>query len=717
MFIAHSANDHGQTHGLKEHLLSVSNLAQSFAISDLQKEILKYAGIYHDAGKYQNDFQNYLTNGGPCGSVPHAAIGAALAHKFSPSILTACIDGHHKGLSDRVELVSSLKDALKGEAIEEVKAPFLQELVHGLAGNNILDQNVLDIYKGKDFELFTRFIFSALTDADWLDTEHHFSPHLSQARQKTLLVPSELLAILEQKFKSFSTKGEINQLRNTVRDYAASKANVPMGFFSLSLPTGMGKTLTSLYWALLHAEKHNLKRIIIVLPFVNIIDQTAKLLKDMFGEDWILEHHSGISESTQYNDETRHYNKRKLACENWDFPIIVTTTVQFFESLFSNKPSKCRKIHNIAESVVIFDEVQTLPKIHVLPILTMLKNVSNVMRTTFLFCTATQPAFKKRDHFDGIENIHPLVQNPADIFAKTVRVSYHTINDLNPIEPESLVGHVISENQSSLIIFNTKREAAQIFSLIKQSNTFEKCYHLSTSMCPAHRKKVIEEIRTDLANKINIAVCSTQLIEAGVDFDFPRVYRAVAPLESIIQSAGRCNREGKMSMLGQVFLFELENAGMPVDSAFRAGTQLAKRMLLDNLDSLHFHDSFEHYFAQVVRLYVDPDSHKIEDARDKFQFKTVAQSFRIIDNVTTPIFIRDYDDQSKDLFDRLQYKPLSRNDQRQMQPYIVQIYPNFEEKFKEFIYTTENGIVVWCGTYDKNLGIVGDVSQVDRYIV
>ena len=348
------------------------------------------------------------------------------------------------------------------------------------------------------------------------------------------------------------------------------KHDMPCGFYSLALPTGLGKTLTSVAWALNHAKQNDLKRIIIVLPFINIIDQTAQVLKGILGEEWVLEHHSSYNEDQmRARDDEEGYSlieqRRKLACENWDYPVIVTTTVQFFESLFSNRPSRCRKIHNIADSAVIFDEVQTLPKEVILPTLQMLKDVQSVMRTSFLFCTATQPAFEKRPGFDGIDAICPLIESPAELFKATRRVKYHLLNDLASVDSKTLLEAVAQEKTAALVIFNTKKAALEFYDCAKGNADWEKKYHLSTAMCPSHRKEVIENIRADLLAERKILVASTQLIEAGVDFDFPVVFRAMAPLEALIQSAGRCNRENRLGESGgKVFLFKMRIAGCPI---------------------------------------------------------------------------------------------------------------------------------------------------------
>ncbi len=444
-----------------------------------------------------------------------------------------------------------------------------------------------------------------------------------------------------------------------------------------------------------------------MLPFISIIDQTAKELKRIFGEEWVLEHHSNFNEDEETNKNIANeslqdegYTKR-LATENWDYPIIVTTSVQFFESLFGNKPSRCRKVHNIAQSVVIFDEVQTLPKELVLPTLTMLKNVQKVMGTSFLFCTATQPAFEKSEGFNGIEGIQSLVENPKEVFDATRRVNYFAVNEYQLVSISELSKNVIANGDSALCIFNTKKQALLFFNDIKENVTC-RVFHLSTSMYPAHRKKVIEEIRNCLRNKIKILVSSTQLIEAGVDFDFPCVYREIAPLESIIQSAGRCNREGKMTEMGNVFIFSIEDAGAP-NKQYRAMAEFANGFYKKNETILFEHDFFGEYYRKAFRLFIPDDKKNIERARLGFNFKTVAEAYRLIENTTTPIFI--LCDESFDLYEQIRYKPiLSRADYRAMQQYSVQVYDNFMKENIGKMGKEPQGYWKWNGTYDKDYG-------------
>jgi CRISPR-associated endonuclease/helicase Cas3 len=406
-YYAHSENSNKEKHLLLKHLNETAKLAESFACRDDFKTVFFITGLLHDLGKYQPEFQRYLDIGGTRGSVPHASWGAGYARRDGLLETSIVIDGHHKGLPDNSAWKSDTEPFKRGEVVG------FEDAVRAFMDDTGIDESLLKKDKPLIFaaplqrEIFIRYLFSTVTDSDWLSTERHFDRETSKMRIGFALSIDEMINKLEEEFSRKSKDGEINQLRNVARSQAIQKADMPCGFYSLALPTGMGKTLTSMAWALRHAKNNELKRIIIVLPYINIIDQTAQILKSIFGEEWVLEHHSGYNEDDHNGREVTEScspieNRKRLACENWDYPVIVTTTVQFFESLFSKRPSRCRKVHNIAESVVIFDEVQAIPKEVILPTLQMLKDVQAVMKTSFLFCTATQPAFEKRQGFDGI---------------------------------------------------------------------------------------------------------------------------------------------------------------------------------------------------------------------------------------------------------------------------------------------------------------------------
>lgn len=726
VYFSHSENDDNRKHLLSKHLEETAYLAEKCACKEEYKSVFKAAGLLHDLGKYQPEFQHYLENGGRRGSVPHAAWGAGYARKIKLEELSFAIDGHHKGLPNR--------DTCKTDTnpfIHDDVAGF-DDVIKAFLTDNDLDEASLATSqlqldaKGFKREIFIRYLFSALTDSDWLSTEEHFEPERAALRPDRVLPIDIMIDTLEKEFAAKPKTGEINELRNNVRVQAVDKAALATGCYSLALPTGMGKTLTSLAWALRHARNNKLKRIIIVLPYISIIDQTARELKKIFGEEWILEHHSSYNEgnnsATDRNEDFPAEQKRKqLACENWDFPIIVTTTVQFFESLFSNRPSKCRKIHNIAESVVIFDEVQTIPKEIVLPTLGMLNDIQAVMRTSFLFCTATQPAYEKRSGFDGITTITPLIESPGILYDKTKRVTYHLLDELAPISFARLKDAVTEHDEAALVIFNTKKDSLEFFSLMKSGDTWDAQYHLSTAMCPDHRKKTIKDIKSDLVAKKKILVVSTQLIEAGVDFDFPLVYRALAPLEAIIQSAGRCNREGLLNQygrLGNVYLFLLQDARYP-NKTYQACAGYAAELIQSDIEQLYNHNIFEKYYASVFALYIDQGRQQgIINARKDFNFETVNDCYRYLDDHSEGLFIYNYNEESRQLLHSLRYKEyLSRDDYRAMQPYTVQAYENFIYRNREDVKTSPHGFKIWYGNYDPDTGISVAPMEVDKYVV
>ncbi|MEJ5265312.1 MAG: CRISPR-associated helicase Cas3' [Bacteroidales bacterium] len=708
-YYAHSANDQGEFHLLKTHLKEVSTIMQKYSIKDEYKKLFEITGLLHDVGKYQPNFQQYLLNGGKKGSVPHASLGAAMAKEAKIYEAAFAIDGHHKGLPDFADLKDDIADFFEAlsPVFEEAKKSFFNDI-------EIKTKDIIF----EPFELsplerdvLIRYLFSALTDADWLDTEKHFDNIKYEKRNAPEFKVSWFIEQLENEIKNKNKAGFINQLRNKVREDAIKKANGPIGFYSMNLPTGMGKTLASISWALYHAKHHNLNRIIIVLPYISIIDQTAKELKRIFGEEWVLEHHSSFSDEenlesliSEENISVEDYRKR-LATENWDYPLIVTTSVQFFESLFSNKPSRCRKVHNIANSVVIFDEVQTLPKELVLPTLSLLRNVRTIMNTSFLFCTATQPAFEKTDQFDGIENIIPLIENPEEIFNSTKRVNYFALNNYKPIDISKLAKKVFEKESSVLCIFNTKKQTLLFFKELKNLASV-RIFHLSTGMYPAHRKRVIENIRECLKSNERIIVASTQLIEAGVDIDFPCVFREIAPLESIIQSAGRCNREGKMGKPGEVYMFSLEDSAAP-DKQYRALAEFANSLYKGNENLLYNHDFFSEYYRKALNLFIPEDKYQINQNRQSLNFKKVAESYRLIDDITKSVFI--LCDESRKLYEHIRYKPvLSRNDYRMMQQYSVQVYENFLKQNIDKLGKEPQGYWVWHGEYNDDYGISTD---------
>ena len=611
--------------------------------------------------------------------------------------------GHHAGLPNRDAMFETFNQCGKEESKWlDVLCAFKKD---GLCIPPCDNSSFNRIKDNTTKELFVRMLYSSLVDADSLDTERHFEKEQYDARPQLSLDVDVLLDALNHKLSSFSLESPLNKLRTEVRLYAQSLAAQPQGCFSMTLPTGMGKTLCSLNWALHHAKVHtNIKRIVIVLPFLSIIDQTAKELKSIFKDhDVILEHHSNVIYEGKESEEEEFYCKapKLLATENWDYPIVVTTTVQFFESLFSNHRSKCRKLHNLQDSIVIFDEIQTLP-VHLAECtMKILNDMLHLCRCSILFCTATQPNFQTRADFKGIDRIVPLVENPTAIFAATKRVEYYPIADYEVQSMDSIAQKVCEEKEPVLIVCNTKKKAKALFYSIKEKGNMQ-VLHLSTNMCQKHRMAVIDKVKSKLKNGEKLILCSTQLIEAGVDMDFPIVFRELAPLESIIQSAGRCNREGKLEK-GKVFLFQLEEKGQP-SAEYKTFTQFAQLCYHNNENRLTDADFYAEYYTDIVKLYAPEDT--ITPKREKLMFQDVADKYHIIDSSATSLFVYRYNEESLQLYKEITCKEyLSRKDYQQIEQYCVQVYNKFERDNSDKIAETTNRIKVWSGAYSEEFGL------------
>lgn len=708
-YIAHSANSSGKKQTMMEHSSGVGKLMRQFALSESFADLYEFCGLIHDIGKYSDGFQKYIS-GENQQKVPHSIYGAIYACKNNLVEVAMPVLGHHSGLPDCQELGTKIKtELLKGSVYDSIFETWQSDIKGKMCvpkKNPLFDAVRSNILPA---ELITRMIFSSLVDADSLDTERHFYVKRYNSRDYSPFDPTTLLSLLKVKLDALESNPEkatspINVLRRNVRLYAESKANMPQGTFSLTLPTGLGKTLCSINWALHHAKHHqNVKRIIFVLPFISIIDQTARELKGIFKDgDYVLEHHSNVLYDTDDIDET--FDVRQLATENWDYPIIVTTSVQFFESLFGNGRSQCRKLHNIQDSIIIFDEIQTLPLAITEPTIIMLNNLQKLCRCSLLFCTATQPDFETRRGFEGIEHIEPLVENPEQVFKQTRRVTYCPMNNYEEITISELSDSVVSKQESALVVFNTKKKARMFYDAIKNVAEY-KVFHLSTNMCPVHRKAVIEEIRGALKQKMRIIVSSTQLIEAGVDMDFPAVYRELAPLASIIQSAGRCNREGNMDN-GNVYLFALSETGQP-SAQYSSWTLFANLHYRGKEDKLYTHDFYGEYYRNLIEYEGGTDKWGIISDMRKWAFQTVAEKYKVIDNNAQSVFVYTCDEVSRKLYDEIKNAEyLKRQKAQQISQYSVQVYLSKEEIECDKRFRKEpSGILVWFGDYSQEYGM------------
>ncbi len=708
-YIAHSENLSGVIQTMKEHSFGVGKFMREFALSESFADLYEFCGLIHDIGKYSSDFQKHIL--GENNKVRHSIYGAILAMNQSMLEVALPVYGHHSGLPDRPDMLLDIRAELSTPKTicDEIIKRWKEDTDHPvIMPDDDLFQVIPDVLQK---ELFVRMLFSSLVDADSLDTEMHFCEDRFNARTNLSLNAEFLINQLQQKrFIPFMNDWDqsnrpINKLRNSVREYAESKADLPQGFFSLTLPTGTGKTLCSINWALHHALCHkNIKRIIVVLPFISIIDQTAEELKAIFneeGNDFVLEHHSNVIYVDEKN--TDESTPMQLATENWNYPIIITTAVQFFESLFCNKRSACRKLHNIQDSVIIFDEIQTLPLNITEPSLIMLENLQQLCRCSVLFCTATQPDFKTRKGFSGLSQIESLVEDPQYVYEATKRVAYLPLNNYAPLAISELADMVTKKGKSALVVFNTKKKARIFFDELRGIDGY-KVFHLSTTMCPVHRKETIRTIRHALSTKEPIIVSSTQLIEAGVDMDFPTVYRELAPLESIIQSAGRCNREGKIG-LGDVYLFSLTESGQP-SQEYRAWLEFANLLYRGNEEKLCTHDFYEYYYRELVKNYAHTDKYNITEDRKKLLFQTVADKYKIIESKSHTLFVYDYNSESRLLYTQVKDKEyLTKQERQQVSQYCVQVFDDFKKNNEAFIVNERCGLSVWHGAYSPDFGL------------
>ena len=698
-YIAHSQNCDGKEQSMKQHSEGVADFMKSFALASDFVEIYSFCGLFHDIGKYSKGFQKYIRSNGE--REPHAKWGAHMARMNKLINIAFPIFGHHAGLPNRDVMFEDLEICAKdNKKWKDIQQALEDDGVKIPTCDNSPFDKIGDIFQK---ELFIRLLYSALVDADSLDTERHFQKEQFDSRPRKSLDVNTLLDALNKRFDSFKKDTPLNELRTNVRLYAQSMANADQGCFSMTLPTGMGKTLTSLNWALHHANAHtNIKRIVIVLPFISIIDQTANELKTIFKDyDVILEHHSNVNYEGIEDRDDYLRNTKDLATENWDYPIVITTAVQFFESLFSNKRTKCRKLHNLQDSIVIFDEIQTLPENLAECTMKMLNDMLHLCRCSFLFCTATQPDFHTRQDFCGIDHITPLVENPELIFSSTKRVTYIPVLDYKPQSFDSIAERVVNQNCSVLIVCNTKKKAMALFESLKAKSEIP-VLHLSTNMCQIHRMDVLNKVRQMLKNEEKFILCSTQLIEAGVDLDFPVVFRELAPLESIIQSAGRCNREGKLDE-GQVYLFQLEDQSQPT-RGYETFAKYAKLRYQGNENRLAEADFYADYYSKIMSLYVEKDA--ITSARKSLMFQDVACKYQIINSSTTTLFIYNYNDESRHLYNELKEKEfLSRKEYQKITKYTVQVYEWFTKNNAQRIEETQYGILIWFGAYSKETGL------------
>jgi CRISPR-associated endonuclease/helicase Cas3 len=716
-------------HELKQHLGDVANLTEKFADKFNAGKLGKYAGLWHDLGKYNPNFQTYLDEchsgtGSYIKKVPHAIHGAKLAWDlFKLTPLALLIYGHHAGLPEKATIESKFANPKHEEDYKIACANAEKEL-----GKLQIDEDLNSLVRSLltdsySYDLLTRLLFSCLVDADYLDTEEHFKPEQTIQRQK-LTDLTDLwtkLKIDRETVIQAAEVSSVNQVRREVYEACTDAAKLPAGVFRLAVPTGGGKTLSGLSFALKHAIKHRLDRVIIAVPYTSIIEQTVNVYRDILGENAVLEHHSAANTEQFYsgdkdetNDDARHqYAKARLATQNWDAPLIVTTTVQLFESLFANRPSKCRKLHNIVKSVIILDEVQTLPVGLLSPILSVLGELCDRYQVTVVLCTATQPAFTgDTGYLKGLKNVRDIIAPDLAIqhFHNLQRVNYelHLQGWLWSELIDDLIAH---QHHQALIVLNTRKDTLAVLDVLNsRSDNFDKAdiFHLSTLLCGKHRREVLATVKARLKNNLPCILVSTQVVEAGVDLDFPAVYRAVGPLDRIVQAAGRCNREGKLG-LGRVVIFQPSEGKVP-QGEYQTAVDETIRLL--NRANLNLHDPsiFEEYFQCLYQS--GADIHQIQDLRKRLDFPEVAKKFRLISDDTTSVII-EYDDKVRKRLRELNYRDINAGDYRFLQPYMVSLR-NYEFlQGKELCAEIAPGLYVWGGTYHPVKGIGIGARSID----
>ena len=618
---------------LEEHSLGVANYANEFANEFGMGSWGYLIGILHDKGKEKRDFQNYILdmNGIPGHKnwtqhgKQHAYVGGIIAKKLyglsAYNIIINQIVSHHTGLHDYDEIENIINQDIPSEVNTNIEKTIL-----GVPNFKI---------QAADYHHLARMLFSCLVDADFLDTEE-FMDEASSALRKNKATLNDLLPLLEDKLKELKSKADlsdVNVIRNKVLQQCIKMADTSIGFYSLTVPTGGGKTLSSLAWAMKHAIRNGQKRIIIAIPYTSIIVQTASVLRSIFGEENVLEHHSNVNPE-QIKDKNLQ-EKMKLATENWDYPIIVTTNVQLFESLFGNKPSVCRKLHNIVNSVVILDEVQTLPMDYLQPVVDSMKSFNKMFDVSFLFTTASQPVLSgliegcnPRATFKGIDQIAEIIPDDFKLHDKLRRVKLSIYNEGKTYDE---VAELLSKHKRVLFIVNTRRDAKELYKRLPQEGV---TLHLSKMMCPEHICETIDTIKNSLKKESNeiIRIVSTQLIEAGVDMDFPVVFREEAGLDSILQAAGRCNREGKQES-STTFVFSLSKE-RPLPKGEMQDANNA-RLNIGECQDWFAPDTMTSYFKQ---LYCRKNSFDVKDIKHylynpkELCFATAAKEFQMIDD-------------------------------------------------------------------------------------
>jgi CRISPR-associated endonuclease/helicase Cas3 len=706
----------GRWQTLAEHLEAVGILAYQLAELAAPADqgfhaLARFCGLLHDFGKYSGPFQTMITTGK--GRCQHSVHGAAIAYfggvempASKATHVSLAIAGHHAGLPNIHGGGSSL-----WERINKYRDEAATLVPRAMADSSALKQLLTSSFPAFDqnlghrFDLYTRMLFSCLVDADRLDSACR--PALQQPLDAALRL-EKLLAHIGGVAEKMP-EGTLKSARAEILQDCLAGAELSERLLSLTVPTGGGKTFASMACALKRAKLNPdaYRRIIVVIPYLSIIEQNAGKYEEIFGRDAVLEHHSGSFDKLTTKDdehfvpasgneieENYQLAQHHAETENWDSPLIVTTSVRFFESLFSNRPADLRRVHNIARSIIILDEVQTLPRRLLSPLLAMIKELTDDWGCTFIFSTATQPAFQRPPHAPSDSRwtagtMREIVRQPEAIRSSLKRVQIQWELEKAITWPD-LATRILSETQA-LIVVNVRDHASALFDAVEsdaqqRAIDLDGLFHLSTRMCAAHRLNVLDMIRKRLSQKLPCCVISTQLIEAGVDIDFPIVFRALGPLDAIFQAAGRADREGFLTAQlgrpgGRVIVFLPEDRSLPPNEYTEATgkTEALARQFSPQVDS---DDAIERYFERYYGegANMGQDLQALRTREKHFQFATLAEEFEMISHRTRDVFVP-YDDQARTAIEELrQTKRVTRDLRRRLQRYVVGLYPNEFQK-------------------------------------
>lgn len=667
-FLAHIAQD-GRTQTVEEHLNGTAKRSAAFAADFGAADFGRLVGQAHDIGKTSQAFQKRL-NGGL--RVDHATAGAIECAKINAAMSACCVAGHHGGLSDYGNQAAD----------QPGDSTFIGRLKRGILGGippYAWNGSLPKVPPEPDFQnddylrsLWTRMLYSCLVDADYLDTEEFISG--GRVRRGEYDPLPVLLDRLERHIAGyFPPKNELNRSRCKILQSCMDAGSGSKGIYTLTVPTGGGKTVSSMAFALRHAVKNNMRRIIYVIPYTSIIEQNAQVFRGILGDRNVVEHHSGAAFDS--DEETNDpLTRQRLAAENWDAPVIVTTAVQFFESLYANRPSKCRKLHNIVNSVIVFDEAQMLPTPHLKPCVGVIASLAAHFGVTAVLCTATQPVLNDliQSFAPGIP-VREICPDAFHLHEQFRRVTFQNVGTLS----NAALTDALSAHSQVLCIVNTRKAAQEIYGQLSGQGNF----HLSTLMCPAHRQTILQTVRERLKDGLPCRVVSTSLIEAGVDVDFPAVYREMAGLDSILQAAGRCNRNGKKRADQSIVTIFTGETPAPV--LFRTNIGAAVEALAGGRDP-GAPESIRRYFTAYRSLVADnlDKARVVTHLRSgisgcSLPFETVARDFRLIDQATKTVYIPLED--GKDLCDSLLSGYANREVYRKASRYSVSIYePHYQ---------------------------------------